>query len=188
MGEPLTLAEAERDYSGRERTAKWRAPTQPELDSWEASLANGTEIYVYGWGEGKVVGFVKSWGWGWHSQHQIELRREDRVARGVDGDGVITVRLERKHNGETKWLKKVPGAGYRLTPGPTPEPPNPLPKPPEPDSWEEGVPPEPVSEPEPEPEPELEPELEPEPEPEPETRANVTQNAREKVEHVGDAK
>ena len=179
MGEPLALAEAERDYHGREGTAKWRPPTQPELDSWETSLANGTEIYVYGWGEGKVVGFVKSWGWGWHSQHQIELRREDRVARGVDGDGVITVRLERKHNGETKWLKKVPGAGYRLTPGPrtTPEPPNPLPRPPEPDSWEEGVPPEPVSaEPRkaltqaelgPQPEPQLEPEPQPEPEPEP---------------------
>ena len=116
-GSPLYGRQAEQEYDGRERIGKWRRPTQHELDDWKSSLAPGTRIYVYGWGEGTVRGFIKSSGWGVHSQHEIELRAEDRYARGATGP--IKVRLQRKHNGETRWLKYVPPIqrGYRMDDG-----------------------------------------------------------------------
>ncbi len=116
-GSPLYGRQAEQEYDGRERIGKWRRPTQHELDDWKSSLAPGCRIYVYGWGEGTVRGFLQSSGWGVHSQHEIGLRAEDRYARGATGP--IKVRLQRKHNGETRWLKYVPPIqrGYRMDDG-----------------------------------------------------------------------
>ena len=116
-GSPLYGRRAYEAFDGMERNGKWRKPTQHELDDWKSSLAPGTRIYVYGWGEGTVRGFIKSSGWAVHSMHEIDLRAEDRYARRATGP--IKVRLQRKHNGETPWLKPVGGGGSRggVSPG-----------------------------------------------------------------------
>ena len=100
-GSPLYGRRAYEAYDGMERNGKWRKPTQHELDDWKSSLAPGTRIYVYGWGEGTVRGFIKSSGWGVHSQHEIELRAEDRYARGATGRTFGASKMARRAGSST---------------------------------------------------------------------------------------
>eukprot|EP01044_Picomonas_judraskeda_P017051 COSAG03_NODE_3138_length_2186_cov_12.289890_3_plen_228_part_01 len=53
-------------------SGKWRTPTQTELDNANHQL-EGKCIYVAGYGQGKVLKFQKSGGWGVRSAHSIEF-------------------------------------------------------------------------------------------------------------------
>ena len=82
-------------------TRKWRLPTQGELNNSNAAL-EGQTIHVAGLGEGKVVKFLKNGGWGVHSAHTIDFS-----SPAFDGSDVREVKLKRKSNNETEWLKAV---------------------------------------------------------------------------------
>eukprot|EP01046_Picozoa_sp_COSAG06_P058920 COSAG06_NODE_12009_length_1436_cov_0.643231_1_plen_260_part_10 len=97
------------DFELRQRiyTGKWRRPTQHELNHASEQIV-GQRVYVCGWGEGVVRQFVKSRGWGVHSSHLIELDAHHRPAALTKGvDGWLKVKLRRKQNAETEWLKQV---------------------------------------------------------------------------------
>ena len=90
-------------------TGKWRLPTQGELNNSNAAL-EGQTIHVAGLGEGKVVKFLKNGGWGVHSAHTIDFS-----SPAFDGSDVREVKLKRKSNNETEWLKAVTEVRPRKT-------------------------------------------------------------------------
>ena len=90
-------------------TGKWRLATQGELNNSNAAL-EGQTIHVAGLGEGKVVKFLKNGGWGVHSAHTIDFS-----SPAFDGSDVREVKLKRKSNNETEWLKAVTEVRPRKT-------------------------------------------------------------------------
>jgi len=79
------------------RSGEWRVPTQAELNAASKALI-GQRICIKGYGVGTVRQFIKSSGWGAHSSHAVDL--------GIAG-GVVSIKLLRKRNGETPWLKST---------------------------------------------------------------------------------
>eukprot|EP01047_Picozoa_sp_COSAG01_P002811 COSAG01_NODE_77_length_28297_cov_104.096230_20_plen_329_part_00 len=92
----------------------WRHPTQDELNSGADEGLVGETVVVRGEGTGTVRQFIKSGGWGRHSAHAIDFSGYSRLYRPSDigrrapiqAGGVRKVKLLRKTNGETPWLRR----------------------------------------------------------------------------------
>lgn len=86
----------ERATSRLLRSGEWRVPTQQELNDASHGTV-GLRICIKGYGVGTVRQFIKGSGWGFHSSHAVDM--------GVGG--VVSIKLLRKKNGETPWLKST---------------------------------------------------------------------------------
>ena len=85
-----------------------REPTQPELNNASEAMV-GNIICIEGHGPGKVTEFLKNGAWGVKSGHMIDFG--DPFGEGGSEPNAKEVKLKRKGNTETEWLRYIGTAG-----------------------------------------------------------------------------
>ena len=85
-----------------------REPTQAELNNASESLV-GKIICIEGHGPGKVTEFLDNGSWGVKSGHMIDFG--DPFGEGGGEPNAKEVKLKRKKNVETEWLRYIGSAG-----------------------------------------------------------------------------